>query len=99
MFLKNTALDEMITKFVLRVIFHHVGKSWIIRANKEMKYGIDENNHKDWLNKGPWYNPDFCLKLHGSIFEYFTTHARIDRCNRMCSLDPHDKIKPNNKDD
>ena len=59
----------MITKFVLNAILYHVGRSWLIRSNKEMKYEMDENNHQDWLNKGPWYNTSICLKLHGSMFE------------------------------
>ena len=74
LFLKNTTFDEMITKFLLNAILHHVGMSWIISSNKEMKYEIDKNNHQDWLNKGPWYNTSICLKLHGSMFEEFITH-------------------------
>ena len=53
LFLKNTTFDEMITKFMLNAISHHVGILWIISSNKEMKYEIDENNHQDWLNTGP----------------------------------------------
>ena len=30
LYLKNTTFDEMITKFVLNAILHHVGMSWII---------------------------------------------------------------------
>ena len=52
---------------------------------------MDKNNHQDWLNKGPWYNTAICLRLHGSLFEDFITHARTERCNLMCSLVPHDK--------
>ena len=55
---------------------------------------IDENNHQDWLNKGPLYNTSICFKLHGSMFEYFITHARTDRYNLMCSLVAYDKIQP-----
>ena len=61
--------DKMITKFVLNAIFHHVGTSWIIIHNKEMKYEMDKNNHQYWLNEGPRYNTSICLKLHGSMFE------------------------------
>ena len=61
--------DEIITEFVLNAILHHVGMSWIIISNKEIKYDMDVNNHQDWLNKGPWYNTSICLKLHGSRFE------------------------------
>ena len=46
--------DEMITKFVLNAIFHHVGMSCIISSNQEMEYEMDKNNHQDWLNKGHW---------------------------------------------
>ena len=35
-----------------------------------------------------------CLKFHGSIFEDFITHTRIDRYNIMCSLVAYDKIQP-----
>ena len=73
----------MISKSVLNAILHHVGMSWIISTNKEMNYEIGENNHQDWLDKGPWYNTYICLKLHGSIFEDFITHARTDRYNLM----------------
>ena len=64
-----------------------------------MKYDIDENNHHDWLNKGPWYNTSICLKLYGSIFEDFITHAVTYRYNLMCSLVTHDKIQQNYEDD
>ena len=58
---------------------------------------MDENNHQDWLNKGPWYNISICLKLHGSIFEDFITYAITDRYNLMCYLVAHDKIQPNDE--
>ena len=52
--------DEIVTKFVLNAILHHVGMSWIIIPNQEMNYEMDENNHQDWLNKGPCYNTPIC---------------------------------------
>ena len=52
---------------------------------------MDKINHQDWLNKGPWYNTDICSRLHGSLFEYFITHAGTDRYNLMCYLFAHDK--------
>ena len=64
-----------------------------------MKYEIDENNHQDWWNKGPWYNRSICFKFHGSMFEYFITNARTDRYTLMCSLVAHDKIQPDHEDD
>ena len=72
---------------------------WIIISNKEMKYEMDENNHQDWLNKGTWYNIDICLRLHGSMFADFLTHARTYRYNLICSLVAHDKIQPYYEDD
>ena len=32
--------DEVITKFVLNEMLHHVGMSWIIISNKEMEYDM-----------------------------------------------------------
>ena len=47
--------DEIVTKFVLNAMFHHVGMSWIIRSNREMEYEMNtESNHLDLFNKGPW---------------------------------------------
>ena len=60
---------------------------------------MEKNNHQDWLNKGPWYNTSICLKLHGSVFEYFITQAITDIYNLMCSLVAHDKIQPAYEDD
>ena len=96
LYLKINSLifDEIITRFVLNEILHHVGMLWIISTNKEMKYDMDENNHQDWLDKGPWYNTSICLNLHGSKFEDFITQARTYRYNLMCSLVAHDKMQP-----
>ena len=60
---------------------------------------MDENNHQDWLNKGPWYNTSICSKLHGSMFEDFITQARTYRHNIMCSLVAHDILQKDYKDD
>ena len=91
LYLISSTIEEIITKFVLNAILHHVGMSWIISSNKEINYEMDENNHQDWLNKGPWYNTPICLKWHGSMFEDFITHARTDRYNLMCSIVSHNK--------
>ena len=37
-------IDEVITKFVLNSILHHVGMSWITSSNKEMKYEMNGKN-------------------------------------------------------
>ena len=60
---------------------------------------MNETNHQDWLNKGPWYNTPICSKLHGSRFEDFITQAKTDRYNLMCSLVPRDILKLYYKDD
>ena len=49
---KNTTIEEIITKFVLNAILHHVGMSWMIFSNNEMLYEIEGNNHPDWFTKG-----------------------------------------------
>ena len=84
----------MITKFVLNEILHHVGMSWIIISNNEMKYEIYKSNHQNWLNKGPWYNTDICLKFHGALFEDFITHERTYRYNLLCYIVKCDKKQP-----
>ena len=78
---------------MLNEILHHVGMSWIISSNQEMEYKTDTNNHKYWLNKGPWYNTSICLKLHVSRFEDSITQEITDRYNLMCSLVSHDKLQ------
>ena len=90
---------EIITIYFFNAILHHVGISWIISSNKEMKYDMDENNHQDWLNKGPWYNTYIYLKFRGSRFEDFITQARTDRYNLICYLVAHDKMQPDYEDD
>ena len=60
LFLRTSTFEEMITKFVLNATLYHLGMSWIIRSNEEMEYEIDESNHHDWFNKGPWYNTSIC---------------------------------------
>ena len=91
--------DEIIAKFVLNAIWHHVGMSWIISSNQEMEYEMDKNNHQYLLNKGPWYNTSIGLKLHGSKFEDFITQERTNIYNLMCSLVAHDKLQLYYKDD
>ena len=55
---------------------------------------MDENNHSNWLNKGPWYNTSICSRLNVSLFENFITHARTNRYNILCVLVAHDKKQP-----
>ena len=88
LFFRTSIFEEMIAKFLLNVIFHHVGMSWIISSNDEMKY-----------NKGPWYNTAICSRLNGSLYEYFITHARTERYNIMCYLVAHGKKQPAYEDE
>ena len=90
LYLRASIFEEMISRFVLNAIFHHVCMSWIICSNEEMKCEIDESNHPDWFNKDPWYNTPICSKFHGIRFEYFITHARTYRYNLMCYIVAHD---------
>ena len=91
--------DEVITKFVLNLMLHHVGMSWIIISNQEMDYDMTiKSNHLYWLNKGPWYNKNICSKLHGIKFEDFITQARTDQYNIKCSLVSHDILQTYYKD-
>ena len=48
--------DEIVTKFVLNSMLHHVVMSWIISSNRRMDYEMNKINHLYWLNKGSWYN-------------------------------------------
>ena len=64
----------MSTKFVLNTKLHHVGFSWIISSSKQIKYDIKENNHPDWLDKGPQYNTAKILGLNS-----FITIMKLDK--------------------
>ena len=60
---------------------------------------MNETNHQDWLNKGPWYKISICLKLHGIRFEDFITQTITDQCNLMCYLVVHYILQLDYKDD
>ena len=90
--------DEIIAKFVLNAMLHHVDMSWIISSNQEMEYEMNtKNNHLDWSNKGLWYNKNICSKLHGIKLKDFIKQARIHQYNLMCSLVAYDILEPDNK--
>ena len=59
---------------MLNTKLHHVGLSWIIYSSKKIKYDIKENNHPDWLNKGPRYNTAKILVLN-----YFITIMKLKK--------------------
>ena len=73
--------------------------SWIISFNQEINYEMDEKNHQDWLNKGPWYNTPICSKLHKSKLEDFITQARTDIYNLLCYLVAHERLQLYYRDD
>ena len=89
----------MIAKFVLNAVLHHVGMSWTICSNEEMKYEIDKIKHQYLLNKGPWYSTSVGSRLHGSLFADFITHAGTDRYNIIFYLVAHDKKQPAYEDE
>ena len=79
---------------MLNAILHNLGMSWIICSKEKIKYGMDEINHPNCLNKVTWYNTSICSRLHGIIFEDFITHAVTDRYNILCYMVAHDKKQP-----
>ena len=90
LYLQNSKFEEMITKFILNTILHHVGMPWIISSKYEMKYETDKINHQCRFNKGPWYNIDIYSRLHVRILEDYITHEKTDRYILMCSLVAYD---------
>ena len=60
---------------------------------------MENNNHQDWLNNGPWYNTYISSKLRRRRFEDFITQTRTYRYNLMCSLVVHDKLEIDYKKD
>ena len=46
---------------------HRVGLSLRFFSRNPMKYDIKENNHPDWLNKGPRYNTAKMLGFNSFI--------------------------------
>ena len=58
--LNTKIVKESINKIKKDTKLHRVGLSWIIYSSKHIKYYIKENNHLDWLNKGPRYNAAIC---------------------------------------
>ena len=64
----NTTYQDIITKFALNTMLHHVAMLWIIEAHKKLKYDMDKNN-SEWIVGGTWYNTYICKKLHVKVFE------------------------------
>ena len=40
----DTNYKDIITTFVLNTVLHHVGMSWIIERNKQLKYDMEKHN-------------------------------------------------------
>ena len=89
----NSNYNEIITQFLLNTMLHHVGMSWIIETNQQLKYDIDKHN-LDWITGGPWYNTYICKKFDRTVFENCIRNARTDRCKLMCYIDVHEKQQP-----
>ena len=49
----NKNYNDIIAQFVLNTMLHHIGMSWIIKTNQQLKYDIKKHNH-DWIKGGPW---------------------------------------------
>ena len=62
----NTNYNSIITQFVLNIILNHLGISWIIGINQQLKYDIDKHN-PDYITGGPFYNKYICKKLWNSV--------------------------------
>ena len=64
----NTNHKDIITSFVSNTVLHHVGMSWIIKTNKNLKHDMGKNN-ADRIKCDIWYNTNSFKKLHGKVFE------------------------------
>ena len=49
----DTTYQEIITKFLLNTMLHHVGMLWIVENHEELKYNMDIQN-SGWSTGGPW---------------------------------------------
>ena len=94
-YVKSSNIDykDIITKFVLNTVLHHVGMSCIIETNQQSEYDIDKHNPY-WITDGPWYKTSICTKLHETVFEKCIRNTITDRYNHMCSIDSHEKQHP-----
>ena len=68
----------MITQFVSNTVLYNMCLSWIISSKKQRKYVIEEN-HSNWLDKGPWYNKAIYSKSHETVFGDIIRDSRTDR--------------------
>ena len=94
----NKNYKYIIASFVLNTVLHHVGMSWTIETNKQLKYDMEKQT-RDGTCSGYWYNTYICKKIHGTVFEEFSRSTRTHRYNFMCSIDAHKKQNPSYIDD
>ena len=62
----NTNYKDLIISFLLNIVLHHVGMSWIIETHEQLQYDMEEQN-SEWMTVGQWYNTSTCKKLHGIL--------------------------------
>ena len=62
--MKNTYTNykDIITKFVLNTVIHHVGMSWTIETNQQQEDDIEKHNQY-WIIYGTWYDTSICKKI------------------------------------
>ena len=92
--LKVKSIKDISTNFLLNTKLHHVGLSWIIYWSNQMKYDIKENNHHDWLNKGPRYNTAKILGSNSFIIIMKFENKWIMKLWKMCSI-KYQLLNPN----
>ena len=63
----NNNYKDIINLFVLNLVLHHVGKSWIIETKQHLEYDVD-NNNPYWITSGPWYNKSIFKKYVENCF-------------------------------
>ena len=63
----NTNYNDTINKFVLNEMLHHIGMSWILETNQQLKYDIDKYN-PDWIKSSTWYNTYICKQITRNSF-------------------------------
>ena len=47
----KTNYKDIITSFVLNTLLHHVGMSWVVESNEQLKYYMEKHN-PDWIKGG-----------------------------------------------
>ena len=55
----NTNYKDIITSFLLNTLLHHVGISWIIETDEQLKYDKDKHNPY-WITGGTCHNTTIC---------------------------------------